>query len=211
METTTLRSERGQFAKGCSGNPAGRPKGSRNRAALLAEALLEGEAEALVRKLIEEALAGDRSLLKFCVQQILGKPRAPAIELDLAPGQESDPLAVLTAAIRAMAGGEINPAEAASVAKVASTLSRVRSAEATSRQKESAPARSWGDGASAPVFRLKTAAAASIGPRPLPPLYPVPTRRAALLASISPLALRDMAGTAAELAAPVSDLYRLAA
>jgi hypothetical protein len=40
------------------GNP-GRPKGSRNKATLAAEALLDGEAEALTRKAIELALAGD--------------------------------------------------------------------------------------------------------------------------------------------------------
>ncbi len=205
MDAATFRTTQGQFAKGSSGNPAGRPKGSKNRATLLAEALLDGEAEALVRKLIEEALAGDRSLLKFCVQHILGKPRAPAIELDLAPGQENDPLAVLTAAIRAMAGGEINPAEAASVAKVASTLSRVRSVEA----KNAPPAMSREKKPATPVFRLQPDA--SIDTRPVPPLYSGAAGRAALMASIPPLAVRDVAETAASGPAPVSDLYRLAA
>lgn len=48
---------RGQsFRRGKSGNPAGRPRGARNRATLAAEALLEGEAEALTRKAIELAV-----------------------------------------------------------------------------------------------------------------------------------------------------------
>jgi Family of unknown function (DUF5681) len=37
----------GQFKPGQSGNPNGRPTGSRNRATLAIEALLEGEGEAL--------------------------------------------------------------------------------------------------------------------------------------------------------------------
>jgi hypothetical protein len=47
------------FVKGQSGNPAGRRPGCRNRATLAAEQLLDGEAEALVRKAVELALAGD--------------------------------------------------------------------------------------------------------------------------------------------------------
>ena len=39
--------------------------GSRNRATLLADALLEGEQEELVRKGIELAKAGDPQMLKF--------------------------------------------------------------------------------------------------------------------------------------------------
>ena len=54
----------GRFQKGRSGNPAGKPKGARHRATLAAEALLDGEAEALTRKAIELALAGDRAVTK---------------------------------------------------------------------------------------------------------------------------------------------------
>ncbi len=47
------------FAKGQSGNPGGRPRGSTNRATRAAELLLDGEAAALTRKAVELALAGD--------------------------------------------------------------------------------------------------------------------------------------------------------
>jgi hypothetical protein len=52
------RRANGQFAHGASGNPGGRPPGARNKAALAAEALLAGEAEALTRKAVELALSG---------------------------------------------------------------------------------------------------------------------------------------------------------
>ena len=67
------------FAKG---NP-GRPPGSKNRTTLLAAALLEGEAEELVRKAVALAKAGDVGMLKFLLGRIL--PRERPIEIDLPP------------------------------------------------------------------------------------------------------------------------------
>ena len=59
------------FAKG----NGGRKLGSRNRATLLADALLEGEQEELIRKGIELAKAGDPQMLKFFLDRILPKER----------------------------------------------------------------------------------------------------------------------------------------
>lgn len=66
------------------GNP-GRPKGTRNKATLAAEALLEGEAEALTRKAIELALAGDGAALRLCLERIVPVRRGRAVALDLPP------------------------------------------------------------------------------------------------------------------------------
>jgi hypothetical protein len=54
-----------RFRKGQSGNPSGRPPGARNKTTLAAEALLDGEAEALTRKAIERALEGDTTALRL--------------------------------------------------------------------------------------------------------------------------------------------------
>jgi hypothetical protein len=55
------------FKPGQSGNPAGKPRGSRNRTTLAVEALLDGEAETLTRKAIELAKAGDLAALRVCL------------------------------------------------------------------------------------------------------------------------------------------------
>jgi Family of unknown function (DUF5681) len=59
-----------QFQKGQSGNPAGRPFGSRNKATVLMEGLLEGEAEAIARKAIEMAKGGDMAAIRMCMDRL---------------------------------------------------------------------------------------------------------------------------------------------
>ena len=48
--------KQGKFRKGHSGNPFGRPRGTRNKATIAAEALFEDEIEGICRKAIEEAI-----------------------------------------------------------------------------------------------------------------------------------------------------------
>jgi Family of unknown function (DUF5681) len=43
------------YEKGQSGNPAGRPPGSRNKATILAETMFQGEAETIIRRAIDKA------------------------------------------------------------------------------------------------------------------------------------------------------------
>ena len=66
------------FQKGQLGNPARKPKGVRNRATLAAEALLEGEAEALTRKAIKLGLAGDTTALRMCLEPLGLASQEPA-------------------------------------------------------------------------------------------------------------------------------------
>src|SRR3954451_16959157 len=63
-------------------NP-GRPRGARNKATLAALALLEGEAEALTRRCVELALAGDVTALRLCLDRLLPKSRAVRLQLPL--------------------------------------------------------------------------------------------------------------------------------
>jgi Family of unknown function (DUF5681) len=59
-----------RFQPGQSGNPNGRPPGSRNKSTLAVEALLDGEAEVLTRKAIELAKAGDLVALRLCLDRV---------------------------------------------------------------------------------------------------------------------------------------------
>lgn len=107
------------FAKG----NGGRRPGSRNRSTLVAEALLRGEESELMRKGIELAKGGDPQMLKFFLDRILPKDRPVKIDLpDVdSPGTAAE---ALSAIIRAVAAGEIAPAEGASVANLVAGLHR---------------------------------------------------------------------------------------
>ncbi len=107
------------FAKG---NP-GRKPGSKNRATVVTAALLEGEADALVRKAVELAKAGDVTMLKFLLGRIL--PRERPIKLDV-PAMEfaDDAVAALGFILRAVAEGRITPSEGAAVGSLIDSYSR---------------------------------------------------------------------------------------
>ena len=62
------------------GNPGRRP-GSKNRSSQLATALVEGHIEALLRRAIQLARAGDVAMLKFLLDPLL--PRDRLVKLDL--------------------------------------------------------------------------------------------------------------------------------
>lgn len=102
-----------QFQKGQSGNPTGRPKGARNKSTLAAEALLDGEAEVLTRKVIELAKDGDRTALRMCFDRLLPVRRSRPVIFDLPDTSTPEGiLAAHDAVLAAVATGEVTPEEA---------------------------------------------------------------------------------------------------
>lgn len=61
----------GQFKKGVSGNPSGRPKGSVNKYTALARGVLGENSQAIVEVIIDKALKGDVNCLKMCLDRII--------------------------------------------------------------------------------------------------------------------------------------------
>lgn len=105
---------RGQpFRRGKSGNPAGRPRGARNRATLAAEALLEGEAEALTRKAIELALGGDITALRLCLDRIVPPRREQLLAFELSELKEiNDAKRAVSEIVAAVSDGSITISDA---------------------------------------------------------------------------------------------------
>jgi hypothetical protein len=102
-----------------SGNPIGRPKGSRNATTLALEALLDGQANALTKKAIDLALGGDMTALRLCLDRILPPRKDRPVSFTLAPiNTAQDAAAVVSSVLAAVAAGEITPADAAEVGKL---------------------------------------------------------------------------------------------
>jgi hypothetical protein len=118
------------FEPGQSGNPAGKAKGTRNKVTLAIEALLDGEAEALTRKAIELAKAGDMAALRLCMDR-LAPPRKDRLVMFELPTITSaaDAVKASAALVAAVAVGDLTPAEAGELGKLIEAY--VRALEAT--------------------------------------------------------------------------------
>ncbi len=104
--------KQGRFRKGRSGNPFRRPRGVRNKATLLAEALFEDEIEGICRKAIEEAKQGNIQAIKLVLDRILPPKKEASIFIDL-PAMKTSPdiLEAIHRVIQAESLGELSPTE----------------------------------------------------------------------------------------------------
>ena len=119
------------YAKGTSGNPAGRPKGARNRSTIAVEALLDGQAEAITQKAIGLALQGDRVALRLCLERILPAQRERRINCAIPPLESAEDAA--SAIVAAVASGDLTLSEAAQLGKLVDSF--VKAIEARDRDK----------------------------------------------------------------------------
>src|SRR5262249_33537401 len=65
------RSQNGRFTPGYSGNPLGRPIGSKNRASLILEDMLDQHGPELANAFVQAALKGNVEVLKCYAQLVL--------------------------------------------------------------------------------------------------------------------------------------------
>src|SRR3954467_6366459 len=108
-----------RFKPGQSGNPAGKAKGTRHRATLAAESLLDGEAETITRKAIEMAKAGDTVALRLCLDRLAPVRKDRPVTFALPAIKTTADLPKASAALlEAVASSELTPSEAAELGKL---------------------------------------------------------------------------------------------
>ncbi len=121
MTRNSGRNTDGTFGAG----NAGKPRGARHKATQAALALLEGEAEALTRKAVETALAGDVTALRLCLDRIAPPRRDAPVTFALPPIQSaSDAAKAAGAVLEAVALGDLTPLEAAQIMGLIETYRR---------------------------------------------------------------------------------------
>jgi hypothetical protein len=113
------------FQPGESGNPAGRPRGARNRRTLVAESMLDRDGPAILETLVELAKEGDIAAIRMCIERIFPRPRGRPVAFDLPPmGTTTDAVAAMGAVVQAIGEGELSAEEGADLAKVVASFSQ---------------------------------------------------------------------------------------
>jgi Family of unknown function (DUF5681) len=106
------------FRKGQSGNPSGKPPGSRNKTTMLAEKLMQDDARDIVRVVVEAAKGGDMTAARLVLERIAPVRKGRPVYFDLPVNTAADIAAAMAALRTAMASGEVTPEEAVAVASV---------------------------------------------------------------------------------------------
>ena len=106
------RNTAGQFSAGNSG----RPRGSRNKATIAIENLIESQAEALTQTVIKKALEGDSVALRLCMERIAPPPKDAAVTFSMPTMSNAlDAAKAAGKVLRAVSEGELTPLEATRV------------------------------------------------------------------------------------------------
>lgn len=116
-----------QFQKGESGNPQGRPRGVQDRRTALRRAL-EGRADELLAKAVEEALKGNTAVLVALLSRLIpnAKPESTFLENTNPDGTMSEQAAQIVSSALA---GQISPSTASELLGSISGALRIKEAD----------------------------------------------------------------------------------
>ena len=113
------------FPKGRSGNPTGRPKGSRNVVTQMAQKITEADADTIVAIVVNAAKQGDLTAAKIVLDRLYPQRKGVPVRLRLPPiDGPDDVLRALGATLGEVAAGNLTPEEGVTVASILDTQRR---------------------------------------------------------------------------------------
>ncbi len=117
---TTPGKQRGRpFEPGQSGNPTGRPKGSRHQALLALDKIGEAASKEVLEAVVKGAKEGDMRAAEILLRRLWPERKGRVVEFDLPPiAGASDAIKAVAAIVDAVAAGQLTPEEAQAVASV---------------------------------------------------------------------------------------------
>jgi len=117
----------GRFRKGQSGNPAGKPRGARDKRTAL-RTMLEPHRDALVTKAVELALAGDTTALRICIDRLMPalRPVDTTVDLQLTGTTLSEKAEQV---LHSVTNGNISPDQGGALLGAISACTKIREME----------------------------------------------------------------------------------
>jgi hypothetical protein len=90
----------------------GRPQGSRNKATLVLQEMLESHGGSITKKCALLAMQGDPTAMRLCMERLIPPKKDHAVTFKLQPTTSAaEVAAAMDAIIRDIAGGQLTPAE----------------------------------------------------------------------------------------------------
>jgi hypothetical protein len=132
VETLNAQKPRGRpFQPGQSGNPLGKPKGSRNWVTRALEALIDDQGEALIARAVQKALDGDSPMLRALLNRLVPRRTDRTVEFAIPEIKTAaDAHSASSAILAACSHGELSPSEAAEVmALISMHVNTIKAAE----------------------------------------------------------------------------------
>lgn len=118
-DNTEKKQKKIRFQKGKSGNPLGRPQGSRNKASLMAEQLFAEDIQDICKSVIAKAKSGDIQAAKIILDRLLPPRKDNPVNIELPEIKTAqDILKAVGSITQAIARGEISPSEGEALARI---------------------------------------------------------------------------------------------
>jgi thioredoxin-like negative regulator of GroEL len=116
LSTETTASDRGKDGKFAPGNP-GRPKGAKHEALKLLDQIGTDNAEAVMRKVCEKAMAGDMKAAELVLRRLWPERKGRPVQFDLgALATAQDCVEASATVLREVAAGHLSPEEGGALA-----------------------------------------------------------------------------------------------